>query len=95
MQQKLSPQQIQLMKLLQIPVATLDQRIKEEIQENPGGALGKPLGTLKCRCMLGDESLPTDALPAPVGEDSHRQEVPELNRVAALQSARQEKNLLL
>jgi RNA polymerase sigma-54 factor len=33
--QKLSPQQIQLMKLLQIPVATLEQRIKEEIQENP------------------------------------------------------------
>src|SRR5437016_6456773 len=35
LQQKLSPQQIQLMKLLQIPVATLEQRIKEEIQENP------------------------------------------------------------
>lgn len=33
--QKLSPQQIQLMKLLQISVATLEQRIKEEIQENP------------------------------------------------------------
>jgi RNA polymerase sigma-54 factor len=27
--QKLSPQQIQLMKLLQIPTAQLDQRIKE------------------------------------------------------------------
>src|SRR5689334_119714 len=35
LQQKLSPQQIQLMKLLQIPVANLEQRIKEEIQENP------------------------------------------------------------
>ena len=34
-QQKLSPQQIQLMKLLQISVATLEQRIKEEIQDNP------------------------------------------------------------
>ena len=33
--QKLSPQQIQLMKLLQITVANLEQRIKEEIQENP------------------------------------------------------------
>jgi hypothetical protein len=30
--QKLSPQQIQLMKLLQIPVASLEQRIKEEMQ---------------------------------------------------------------
>ncbi len=35
MTQKLSPQQIQLMKLLQIPTATLDQRIKEELESNP------------------------------------------------------------
>mgnify|MGYP003339208976 FL=1 len=35
MLQKLSPQQIQLMKLLQIPVANLEQRIKEELQDNP------------------------------------------------------------
>ncbi len=35
MLQKLSPQQIQLMKLLQIPTATLDQRIKEELESNP------------------------------------------------------------
>ena len=34
LQQKLSPQQIQLMKLLQVPVAALEQRIKEEIEEN-------------------------------------------------------------
>jgi RNA polymerase sigma-54 factor len=33
--QKLSPQQIQLMKLLQIPTAQLEQRIKEEIETNP------------------------------------------------------------
>ena len=33
--QKLSPQQIQLMKLLQVPTAILDERIKEEIEENP------------------------------------------------------------
>lgn len=35
MVQKLSPQQIQLMKLLQIPTATLEQRIKEELEVNP------------------------------------------------------------
>mgnify|MGYP000509780402 CR=1 FL=1 len=35
MVQKLSPQQIQLMKLLQIPTATLEQRIKEELEANP------------------------------------------------------------
>lgn len=33
--QKLSPQQIQLMKLLQIPTMELEQRIKEELEENP------------------------------------------------------------
>jgi len=33
--QKLSPQQIQLMKLLQVPTANLEQRIKEEMEENP------------------------------------------------------------
>lgn len=33
--QKLSPQQILLMKLLQIPSIGLDQRIKQEIEENP------------------------------------------------------------
>lgn len=33
--QKLSPQQIQLMKLLQVPTASLEERIKEEIEENP------------------------------------------------------------
>ena len=33
--QKLSPQQIQLMKLLQVPTAQLEERIKEEIEENP------------------------------------------------------------
>ena len=33
--QKLSPQQIQLMKLLQVPTANLDERVKEELEENP------------------------------------------------------------
>ncbi len=33
--QKLSPQQIQLMKLLQVPTAMLEERIKEELEENP------------------------------------------------------------
>ncbi len=35
MLQKLSPQQILLMKLLQIPSLALEQRIKQEIEENP------------------------------------------------------------
>lgn len=35
MLQKLSPQQIQFIKLLQVPTAMLEQRIKEELEENP------------------------------------------------------------
>lgn len=38
--QKLSPQQIQLMKLLQIPTANLEERIKEELEENPALEVG-------------------------------------------------------
>src|ERR1051325_5657659 len=33
--QKLSPQQIQLIKLLQIPTDALEERIKEELETNP------------------------------------------------------------
>ncbi len=33
--QKLSPQQIQLMKLLQVPTASIEERIKEELEDNP------------------------------------------------------------
>jgi len=39
--QKLSPQQIQLMKLLQVPTVELEQRIKEEIETNPALEEGK------------------------------------------------------
>lgn len=39
--QRLSPQQIQLMKLLQVPTVELDQRIKQEIEENPALEEGK------------------------------------------------------
>jgi len=35
LQQKLSPQQIQLMKLLQVPTVAMEQRIKEELEINP------------------------------------------------------------
>lgn len=41
MMQKLSPQQIQLMKLLQLPTVALEQRIKEEMESNPALDEGK------------------------------------------------------
>ena len=39
--QKLSPQQIQLMKLIQLPVQELEQRLSREIEENPALETGK------------------------------------------------------
>ena len=41
MLQKLSPQQIQLMKLLQIPTVAIEQRVKEELESNPALEEGK------------------------------------------------------
>lgn len=39
--QKLSPQQIQLMKLIQLPTLAFEQRIKQELEENPALESGK------------------------------------------------------
>ena len=39
--QKLSPQQIQLMKLIQLPTQAFEQRLKEELVENPALESGK------------------------------------------------------
>jgi len=39
--QKLSPQQIQLMKLIQLPTQAFEQRIKQELEENPALESGK------------------------------------------------------
>lgn len=41
LQQKLSPQQIQLMKLIQLPTQAFEQRLKEEMNDNPALEAGK------------------------------------------------------
>ncbi|WP_010253163.1 RNA polymerase factor sigma-54 [Myroides injenensis] len=43
--QKLSPQQIQLMKLIQLPTLAFEQRLKEELIENPALESGKETDT--------------------------------------------------
>lgn len=55
--QKLSPQQIQLMKLLQVPAIELEQRIKEELESNPALEEG-------AEEMDEDASYETDAIGA-------------------------------
>src|SRR5690349_21381370 len=54
--QKLSPQQIQLIKLLQVPTDALEERIKEELESNPALEEGM------------DEGEAEDELPS-AGED--------------------------
>ncbi|WP_196889781.1 RNA polymerase factor sigma-54 [Aureivirga sp. CE67] len=39
--QKLSPQQIQLMKLIQLPTLAFEQKLKQELEENPALEVGK------------------------------------------------------
>ncbi len=35
LQQKLTPQQIQYLKLLQVPIVQLETKLKEELEQNP------------------------------------------------------------
>ena len=53
--QKLSPQQIQLMKLLQVPTANLEERIKEEMEENPALELSEDNNDEEFNTELKDE----------------------------------------
>ncbi len=45
--QKLSPQQIQLMKLIQLPTQAFEQRLKQELEENPALDTGKESETVE------------------------------------------------
>lgn len=56
---KLSPQQIQLMKLLQLPLMELEQRIKEEIEANP--ALDDNENPDENETLTEDEGMPSDS----------------------------------
>ncbi len=71
--QRLSPQQIQLMKLLQVPTAQIEQRIKEELEENPAlemnadlleGDMEKSVEEMKDDLLEGnieeEEAIPVD-----------------------------------
>ncbi|MBS1941358.1 MAG: RNA polymerase factor sigma-54 [Bacteroidetes bacterium] len=60
LQQKLSPQQIQLMKLLQVPTVELEQRIKQEMEENPALEEGEDHD---------DEPIPTEEQAIEENED--------------------------
>ena len=65
--QKLSPQQIQLMKLLQLPTIALEQRIKEEMEINPALEEGSE-GDEESAAQFEDENYDD----APKSEDNQR-----------------------
>lgn len=73
--QKLSPQQIQLMKLLQVPTVALEQRIKEELEANPALEEGSPDD-------LAEEELPQEERDT-ADEDVERDEESEEEEVFA------------
>lgn len=73
LQQKLSPQQILLMKLLQIPAVGLEQRIKQEIEENP--ALEVDKGEVVEQEQITDEETPeTDEFGEIIELDNYKEE---------------------
>jgi RNA polymerase sigma-54 factor len=61
LQQKLSPQQIQLMKLLQIPTANLEMRIKEEMEANPALELTADMEADETETASQEEEAPEDS----------------------------------
>ena len=74
MLQKLSPQQIQLMKLLQIPTVSLEQRIKEELEANPALDEGEEVDEL-----VSPETTEEDSFAEDENEEDFREETFELD----------------
>jgi RNA polymerase sigma-54 factor len=65
--QRLSPQQIQLMKLLQLPSAQIEQRVKEELEENPALEVNLDL-------LDGDASTASEEMKDELLQDVHEDE---------------------
>ncbi len=60
LQQKLSPQQIQLMKLIQLPTLEFEQKLKSEIEENPALDEGIEVGENEELDFVKDEEINKD-----------------------------------
>ncbi len=73
MLQKLSPQQIQLMKLLQVPTAMLEQRIQEELEGNPALEVDDHLNTEDATEQEHEERLEEDYTFAEEKKDKNEQ----------------------
>ena len=79
MLQKLSPQQIQLMKLLQIPTVSLEQRIKEELEANPALDEGEAKDDQPEFPETNEENFEEENLPEGENNEDYREETFELD----------------
>ena len=70
--QKLSPQQIQLMKLIQLPTQAFEQRLRQELEENPALEPGKEI-------VEGTEDIYEDNYEEDFKEDSEHIDAEDIN----------------
>jgi len=70
--QKLSPQQIQLMKLIQLPTQAFEQRLRQELEENPALEAGK-------EALEGADDLYDDNYEEDYKEDNEHIEAEDIN----------------
>lgn len=75
MLQRMSPQQIQLMKLLQVPTVQLEQRIKEELEANPALEEGPPFDNDDNPESTIEQSQPTEKENAETQETSQEEDL--------------------
>jgi len=75
LQQKLSPQQIQFIKLLQVPTAELENRIEEELEINPALEEGPEADTEKEEVDSNEDSPTEEPEPAESQETAGNEEV--------------------
>jgi RNA polymerase sigma-54 factor len=75
--QKLSPQQILLMKLLQIPSMALEQRIKQEIEENPALEMPEDSADIQEEEDFGDSDDPPAGTEEELETDDFKESSPE------------------
>jgi RNA polymerase sigma-54 factor len=69
--QKLSPQQIQFMKLLQVPTSQLEERIKEELEDNPALETGNENDTTSDSEMNDEYETEDEISDEEIGEEEN------------------------
>lgn len=91
--QKLSPQQIQLMKLLQVPTAQLEQRIKEELEMNPALEEGEDEASIEeIEQQEANTDDEIDIADEPEKETDEYEEMDSFEEYEEQQSAEEDKN---